>query len=191
MEDRENTILAGLLAFVLVMAFIGWAKFVDMKQDAELWYARYSDEVDELREVKATLDDTEFMRQACIVDRDFYKDTSFANELAGCEFDLRGERIGAEAELRLCHSQLADILNKFYSPEPCRPYHHTVQCGWDMCACNDGFEGCPIYVLEYYTDQAVCRTNTNCKNCMWQMVDNGGGLEHDEILWCLEHAYLR
>jgi hypothetical protein len=169
MENRGNNILTGLLAFVLVMAIIGWAKFLDAGKEVERIQEDFRSLIDDRNNVQNDLGN-------CRRLKDQYKSILDVNQ-----FVVDGLR----EELDLCHSQLADIVNKFYAPEACRP----IQCGWDMCACNDSVEGCPIYVLEYYVDQAVCRTDTNCKNCMWQMIDNGGGLDHDEILWCLEHAY--
>lgn len=210
MEDRENTILAmAVIAFLLVMACIGWAKFVDQKKDTELWNTAYSDSMDELREVTEELWDASFKVNACIYDRNLYKEAlddvpaycsagmyqetidGLREELDQCAKEkglALSARDNAEADEDAYKALLSQCKQDFRSLTDDRNYTLTY-CGWDMCACNDSFEGCPIYVLEYYADQAMCRTDLNCRNCMWQMVDNGGGLDHDEILWCLEYAY--
>lgn len=74
-ENNEWKIGAMILviAFLLVIALIGWAKFADEKKVAELWYARYSDEVDELREVRDSRDYLDITLTKVIHDRDFYK----------------------------------------------------------------------------------------------------------------------
>lgn len=196
MEKNESRTLWAVISFLLVMALIGWAKFIDEKDKAELWYARYSDEADELREVRDSRDYLDITLTEVIRDRDFYKTAldddgcPQADVPAYCSKGLYQETIeGLRERVVFLEGQLESCTRAYLLGAPCSQRPDGIQCGWDMCLCNDGFEGCPQYVLEYYTDQAVCKTDRNCKSCMWQMVDNGGGLEHDEILWCLEHAY--
>lgn len=191
-EDRGNTILVGLLAFVLVMAFIGWAKFVDAKKDVELWQTSYSDAMDDWRVAAEARDYLDWNLTDVVQERNILKadllfcQNALDNVPAYCSAGLYEVTIdGLEARVNYLEGQLTSCTNAYTRDF----WGEVVSCGWDMCLCNDGFEGCPIYVLEYYADQAMCRTDSNCKNCMYQMIDNGGGLDHDEILWCLEYAY--
>ncbi len=50
--DWLDRLYIGLIAFLLVMGVIGWAKFIDEKQESKDWYTNYSDAMDELRVVR-------------------------------------------------------------------------------------------------------------------------------------------
>jgi len=98
-EKWEGTVGVALITFLLVMACIGWAKYVDEKDKAELWYERYSDEVDELRDVKDSRDYLDRTLNEVIHDRDFCQ-TALDDVPAYCSEGMYQEKIdGLIAEI--------------------------------------------------------------------------------------------
>ncbi len=172
MMKWEGPVSVALISFLLVMAFIGWAKYFDERQESELWYVRYSDEVDELRKVKTNRDDIEFMRQACVHDRDYYKS---ALEKVSCVDDLNA------------------LLDKYHEVRWERDKlqrKYETQCGWDMCNCAFGELGwvgpdrelCDdLGITPFYVAQALCVYDWNCSACL-EMTD--GNVDH-----CFRYAY--
>ena len=137
-DEWKVGVVIMVITFLLLMGIIGWAKFVDERQESELWYARYSDEVDELREVKESRDDIEFMRQACIVDRDFYKNAldgvpAYCSEgLYQVTIDGLKARVNyLEGQLESCtHAYIRDFWGENAKGAPCYQAEYGISCGW-------------------------------------------------------------